>query len=70
MKAATLWYYPLLFCFCFTLGSCKPKEHMASNPYIHAKTKPSEEIKEGFAKKEHWWHNKKNKNWFFFEKKN
>ncbi|MFI5149408.1 MAG: hypothetical protein ACHQRM_06710 [Bacteroidia bacterium] len=54
----------LLIC----LSSC---HHNKSpyNPYLHSKHKPSEEIKKGYVKQDHWLRNKRHLNWLMFKRK-
>jgi hypothetical protein len=40
----------------------------AYNPYLHAKHKPSEDIRKEFVKQDRWFRRRKNK--IFFERKN
>jgi len=48
------------------LSSCHHHRD-AWNPYLHSRHKPSDEVKEGFAKQDRMMHRRKN--WFFFKKK-
>ncbi|HXC06387.1 MAG TPA: hypothetical protein VNZ86_16630 [Bacteroidia bacterium] len=60
----------ILFCFLFVIGFTSCHHHRdAWNPYLHSKHKPSEEIKKGYVKQDHWLHNKRHLNWFMFKRK-
>ena len=68
MNRTHLKLFFITFCCLLAFSSCRKRD--AYNPYLHAKKKPSQTIKDDYAKKDRWFRRKKNIKRIYFDKKN